>query len=481
MIKKKKLLFLIIIFSLATNSLHAKDKISINEFLNLAQKQHPFFIKEEIGQKIIETKKQTLTGEKDTQIEISPYFLYQEPSGSYLTESDLKKRKETGIRFGTSKNIWSTGGQLSLEYKTSKMHYDELSSITGEKKSDHEYGNSITVKYYQPILKNFRGKLDKFEYNLQDYDLEISKLNSIENKEDFLVKMAQVYLEWIYLDEELKITKKRLELAETSYKKAYKRYRSNMTERGTLLRISEELNSVKSYFYKSKMNWKAKQAQISALVSDKSILKKSPAIDVYNLAPLVLPEKLDDFISKKSRILKILYKQRDKAAYASKIYDHMTLPEMGFDLSATRHGFHNKTSQARKLKKPEYYIGLKFSMPLENNEARGKLQQADLLIKQLELEINSIMRDLKAETTQVLIQLKEYQKIIKINKEQLKISQDKTHNERKKFRQGRSTIFYVIESRDREYSVNLSYLQNVIQYHLLYYKYQNLTDQLIKK
>ena len=82
--------------------------------------------------------------------------------------------------------------------------------------------------------------------------------------------------------------------------------------------------------------------------------------------------------------------------------------------------------------------------------------------------------------TNLHIQIKELEEVLKLNQEQIESAKERTKEELKLYNQSRGDLTFVILSRDNEQNAKLTYAQNAMTYHKLIIEYRALMDQLYK-
>ena len=477
-----KILLILFTIPLLALSLSAEEKktISLDQFLTLVKKNHPAFKKEKLESEIRKSERDSLSGQKDILLNLTPSYSYAKPvAESGMEDFTPSKTTSYGLKMSATKNLWITGGQLSLSLENRKTNYNTKDVTTGENLSKINYGQKATLTYFQPLLKNFRGVLDRLNYDLKNYDVEIAKLQADENNEAFILDLSTKYLEWSLLHEQIQIAKKRIKLAKNSLNKNQKMRKNNLVDKMAVYRSEDEVNSAKQSFAEIQASLKAKQSEIAIISDSKEIYSLSPISNFLNMDLIPNYSVVMNKWFHKSRLLKILKQNRKKLFHARKGYKNNLLPDFGLQFSGTLQDEKTNFNDSVKSKKPELYSGLIFSMPLGNNTAENDLKGVNLQIKQLDFEISSITRKMKSELSQVLIRLEEYKKILLLNKKQLIIAKKKTDEELKKYRQGRGDFFYVIQNRDQEYNAKYTYTQNNYTYQLLILQYKALMNELL--
>jgi hypothetical protein len=186
--------------------------------------------------KVSWTKKQTESypGAQDWGLSVSPSFTrLGEASSSYEASGQSERIYLFGTEAALSRQIWNTGGTLGFSISTDYKN-SEYQSV-GSKAFKHGVG----ISYTQPLMQNYKGTLDRLNYELSDYTIEFTEVQARENKEDFLLGVASRYLDWVGLTEVIDIAKGRLSLANEQLDQVVKRFNANLVDKVDVLRAED--------------------------------------------------------------------------------------------------------------------------------------------------------------------------------------------------------------------------------------------------
>ncbi|GAJ20258.1 unnamed protein product, partial [marine sediment metagenome] len=136
--------------------------------------------------------------------------------------------------------------------------------------------------------------------------------------------------------------------------------------------------------------------------------------------------------------------------------------------------------RALGMDKPDLVVGLLYSFPLRNRTAKAQITKTDLQINQLKKQVDDLTLNLASVLTNLYIQIRELEKVLKLNQEQIESAKRKTEEELKLYNQGRGDLTFVIQSRDNEQNAKLTYAVNALTYHKLIIEYKALMDQLYR-
>ncbi|MBU6141094.1 MAG: TolC family protein [Proteobacteria bacterium] len=136
------------------------------------------------------------------------------------------------------------------------------------------------------------------------------------------------------------------------------------------------------------------------------------------------------------RILKI---QKEQNLNQLKYAENLFKPQLDVDIGASK----DLGEGPRSRSKANNYLGLDFSIPLQQREARGKSSEYQSKLKSLKHEQQLAEEKIKAEIEQIKIQIDGSIEMHHNLSEEVKLSELLESSEREKFKQGTSNFFLV--------------------------------------
>ncbi|UCD05414.1 MAG: TolC family protein [candidate division WOR-3 bacterium] len=463
------------------------QNITMKDFFESVQKTHPFFLKESLTAEIEMKKQERLLGSQDWVIRSSPYYMYQKPVSTGLGYPE--EISMVGADIALAKTSWKTGGRLSLAL-TSEYTDQTIPDIVipfspqdivipaGPAKL---YTSKVYLKYSQPLMQNFGGKLDKLEYELTEYEIDFINIQTLENQEEFVLDLGMRFLEWVLLSEQNRIAQERLALAEEQMKQIERRWTANLVERVDVLRAEDAVRIAKQGIVLIESHWKAKQAELAVLAQVKELYDLGPQFDIYTLQ--TLPE-LDDaatHLMETSRVLNALSVRRDQLSHLIEGYREAKRPQLYLSVGAGLQDGDEEIGNSLGFNKPDVFVALDFRYPLGNRTAKADVAKTELELKQLDKDIENIALELEAGARNLVILIKEMEKVLALNQEQVESARTKTKEELRLYNQGRSDLTFVIQSQDNEEIAELTYAENAVAYQKLILQYHALMDELLSQ
>jgi len=447
--------------------------ITQEEFLNQLKQLHPVFEKEKLTARIQKEEQKSYLGAEDWNIISSANYYHEEPAVAF---AGPEKTDAFGVDGGVQKVFWRTGGRFSASF-TSNWARIKIPPFYGFPESF--YQNQIEVSYTHPLMRNKGGFLDRLEYELKRFDIDFSEVRALENQEDFLASSAFRFLEWVFLSEQKKIISERLKLSEEELERAKRKREAHLVDQVDVIRAEDAVRIWRQNQVLLESQWKALQAELAELSQNKEIYGLSPEFDLYQLTQLVSLEEAVSQLKKNSRLVRTLDIIIKQLEYVRKGHKEMLKPDLSFVAKLNTKNLDAAFGRSLGMDKPDALVGVQLSFPLEKRTANYQITKTDLQIAQLEKQKEEITLSLVSALTNLDIQIKEIEKVLLLNQEQIESAKHKTEEELKLYDQGRGSLTFVIQSRDSEQNAKLTYAQNALTYHKLFLGYQALMDQLL--
>jgi len=471
-----KTLIMMVILILCCIQTGISQTISLEEFLDMVQKDHPFFKKESLSVSInVESQKRYL-GDKDWVVESSPFISYEDKSN--ITSSTYDKLSQIQLNGLLQKKFWSTGGKFSISYFSSYTDQDNRTAFSGM--PFKLFKQQLSLTYSHPLLKNRGGKLDRLDYDLAAYAIDLSEIQSKENQETFLLNMGISFLDWVFLDEQLLINKERLELAEKELITSKEKYNARLIDKVDVLRQEDAQRIAEQNVVYSHSQWLAKQTELAVLVPSSKIHESKPQFDIYRLVELDNIEETISRLNDESRIIKAFEVIENQLNLKIEGFINQGKAQLDLNLSSALIEDDESYSKSYGIDNPSLYAGFKFTYPLGSHTSKSDVKRTEIEMMQLKADKQNTFIELESSIRSLLIQIEELEKVLELNQNQIESARERTTEELKVYKQGRGDMTFVIQSQDNEANARLTYLNNAVTYHILILQYKSLLDQLLK-
>ncbi len=461
------------------------DTLSLEAFLSRVQTKHPFFRKEALTTDIETEQQLSYRGAEDWRFQTTPSFSHFEPTNKSLGVP--RKEESTGIETSVARNIWRTGGRLSLghRYGFTDQEIDDLvvPTPTGEltipvgPSRFHE--NGLTLSYSQPLLRNAGGVLDRLDYTLQGYTVKIDTLVSQENQEAFLKSVAQRYLDWVLLAEQRRISNQRLWLANRELGQVQRKFEVGLVDRVDVYRAKDSVLSTKAVLSRIQASLSAIRTALATLATDPDLPRKRPDFNPYKILNLPPEKEVVDRLKTRARVLHALRLQAEQQRVLLDGLQNAASPQLDINLSVGVKSGDESFGDATSFDKTDSQIALGFSYPLGNRTAQAKVRRTRLQRQQTLEDLRNETVQLESTMRNVLEQIHGLAATLDLNKQRIKTAKTKSREEEKRYELGKTELTFVIQSRDSEALAQLAYAENAVDYQKQLIEYKALLDILL--
>lgn len=478
----RALLVAIVLIALAANA--GAQSISMDEYFVIVEERHPFFVKESMRPDIEALRRDRNLGVKDWVLSSSPYVSYAQP----IQTSAFSPEEVTaaGVNAKLERTFRGHGGRMSLAWQWDFLDQKlPAFSIPGPGSTvdipvgpSTFYQNRLALTYSLPLLQNRGGILDRLGYDLGEYEVELAKIQAVENQEDFLLEIAGRFVDWTFINERARIARELLQLQEEQLDRTRRKRRANLVDEVDVLRGEDAVAVARQEVVSSESGFKAQGAELAVLAKDDAINSMTPALDLYALESLPDVEVVVDNIGQQ-RLVRSLRTRVDQLRKQKEGLDNLSRPQLSLELTGALQEGDSRFLDAWVYSEPVAQIAFGFRFPLENRTAEADVQRAALEIRQLEKEIESLSLDLEAELRAIMIGIKELEEIMAVNRDQIATARSKTIEEQRLYDQGRNELTFVIQSRNSEAVAELTLATNAAAYRRLILTYRALVDELL--
>ena len=377
--------------------------------------------------------------------------------------------RERSIGYGAGVN-WRAPSGTTIDLSASQSH-----SVAGQA----DDGSAIGVSVTQPLLKNGWRAGAAAGMREADLEAEIQRESFRGYLNDFLVEVDAAYWDLAFGQANIEITRRSLERAKAQYEDTKENIRRGLLPETDIYVVEENVVSFEQQLLAAEQDLATANSRMAALLQQHPGTRYV-AVDALDLDP-VLPdaaeatrEALEDHPSLAARRL-VLEKAHVKLSYAK----NQLLPSLDLSASFSLNGVAGDAAEAwsevAAADKPEFGVGLSFSMPLwlgpglanvRGNQAETKRQL--LALKLEETRLAFAVRD-------ALAQLATQKKKLVLARRIYELAEKKLEAEVEKYKNGVSRLPEVVRFQKELDSALLSFRS--VQKQLLVYHAQLLRTE----
>jgi outer membrane protein TolC len=274
------------------------------------------------------------------------------------------------------------------------------------------------------------------------------------------------------------VTEDRHKLAVEQLDQIGKRYDANLVDRVDVLRAEDDVRIADQARMQVKSAWDALQAELAVISGSDDLYAGKPAYNIYSVTSLPWVEESLERAKKNSRLIRVIDLQKEQLLRQRAGFEEEKKARLDLSVSGGLFGQDEAFEKTIQVYQPDLTVALAYSTLFKKREVKGRIGALDLQVRQIEKAAQAVEVDLEAAIRGILIQLREIEKILSLNRAQMESAKEKTLEEIKLYNQGRGQLTFVIQSRDNEERSKLTYLENAALYHTLLFEYRALMDDL---
>ena len=459
--------------------------ITLDEYLSEVRERHPYFAEQSMRPQIETYQRDRFLGEKDWVVASSPFLNFQQPIVANTFSPERLTRLD--IDAGLERAYWGNGSRFAVTWQSVYVSQKvpgiiiptSSGSIAIPVGNADFYENRLLATYTYPLLQNSGGVLDQLEYYLADRNIDFSRIESLENQENFLLDAGTRYIDWALVLEEMRISEERLRYEQEQLDQITRKRRSNLVDEVDVLRGKNAVDIAKENLTFNRSRAMAKKAELAVLARNESINVSTPDMDIYAMDTI---PPLDEVLRKipGQRLVRALAVRLEQLKLQARALENVSKAQLYLGVSGGLQQGNAEFLKSWELSKPDVTFFVDFRYPLGNSTATADVARNTLEMHQLEKQIEGVSLNLEAELRRIWIEITELEKVLVLNQEQVETALEKTIEEQKVYDQGRSDLTFVIQSRDDVSIAQLRYAINAATYQKLYLSYQAMVDELLR-
>ncbi len=388
---------------------------------------------------------------------------YRRDKTMRTTEILGSEEKEYGFSLGLEKKL-PTGTTLSVEGSTTKNRTD--SPFATLNPYNEAYGK---VSLKQELGKNFFGISDRAKVKITKIDIVNADFTSLDDIATSLYQVQKAYWNLVLKEKELIIAKDMLGKAKNLYQVYKEKSSLGLVEKNEILAIEALVHSRESQVMVSELEKESAKNQLLFLLNvgefDQEILTQDSLdclvseVNLYQALSAAVENRRD-------------YKKMENQLKKNKIdiirKRNAMWPQIDLEASFARNSLHPDRGQAWQAaardSNNEVTFTLNIKVPLENNEAKAKLERVNLEKKQLIYKLKRVERLILQELNDAVNQVNTRQNQVKLFQDTIKIHREKLNYQLKRLGYGRSDADTLIQYEQDLLEARLSLAKYLYEY-----------------
>jgi len=447
-----------------------KEKISFNRYLATIRKKLPEIQKNHLAVDKAKNSLYASKAQEDFNLSSSFKYYFENPTATSSTTA-INSTSGFTSSIGVNKKIIGTGTQVStgVEYGSTSIKSSAMSLDTTS------YVPALYLNITQPLLNNAFGLVDRYAKKNARMQLAIEKLKKDENDKSTLSYYQKLYFSWIDYRERLKILQKNINRAAALYNQTARKARAGLADNDDVQRTLSSLLGYREQYKQSEVALNSIERELN-LYFDVSKYVPDP-LEFENYFNRAMKEVYSPVAYTKTRSCEIYRLTRDNLKYSKKVTRNQLLPQLNLEAAVkVKSQEDDFSSSVKKMNDVDYSIGLSVTYPLGNTEAKSKVKDAEIAIKEINREYQITENNYRKNLESILINVSGNKNIYSLKKSNLKALQSKYTTEQRKYRQARISLSYLVETGIgiSTESINLLQLRRDIISYLI--DYRDLTE-----
>ncbi len=441
------------ILTLSLICLGFAQTLPLDDYIVLSLTKHPLIGKTQADYMSQLRSLETINGINDWNL-----FLNTSYTNGYAVQGTTIYSSDAEIyqfNVGATSLMLDSGTRVKIASDTMLMR--KIPSFLGG--ASNVYATNINFSISQPILKNAFGKLDKYPLTMAKYNKALVELKYAEDLEDFYKALVDDYLAWQLAYTTVKISEEQLEKAKEQVDLITQQYNKGASEKLDLVQAKQNLKAKSVQSIAAKQDLKNKYIKVASRIGDSVVTDFSSIIPQKSLVLNLNNTRKEsiEFIKTNSSMSKALKIQEKIQKETMDYKKDLTQPSAELFLSKT---FGTATNKIGDIvpnlgNQAPLTIGLKMETSLENTISKKESEAAEFALEKIKKQNEETFKMSIDGITTLFENIKDIDLMINENKDLISLAIEHTDLEEKRFKQGRSSLYFVIAAQDQLLNIKL--------------------------
>ena len=452
--KKIILIFVFLFFAGSAFS----EVLPFKTFMSLCTKNNPEIFKE--LNKIKESDAQLKETKSIYDIVFGSHYFYNynKPFSDYSADK-IKETTTHNLKGDLQFRLPYVGTRVEtgIDYNNTEITIPPPLPSMSEVKAKY-YNPVFYVNLTQPLLKNWFGLVDSYPLRQAKLNKLIVKETVTESLEQINFRLCELYLDWYAAYQQKAIYEENVQNSEKLVEQITKKYKLGLSDKSELSKVKiMNIEYVKGAEYYNFL-FKSLMFKIQKWTKEKKDFIPEEKIHVI--------EKTNfDFSTNKVRQIQILHLTKQLLVNEKKVKFNSLLPELNFSLSYKKENYSDDIDKMwDSFDYKDYTYGLILNYPIGGGgKSKGEFNEAKTKLLKWQNDYENFVRNYEYNVYRIQKLFQLYKKRLKQDKTIIHLAKMQLSEEEKKYKQGRSDLFFVIQHRNDLLNYRLTYLQDLIE------------------
>jgi len=358
---------------------------------------------------------------------------------------------------GLKKYIAHTGTDIKLEHSNTRINaeYPPPLTIPGIGTMDFNpppayYLSNLSLTITQPLLKNAWGLARKNVLKISDHSLKLAEIKLSEDWEDFIALLRGEYLTWQKCYRNVELFDEKVKTAQDQMKLVRKQTKVGLSEELDLVQIEQKLRAYQIMLEQAKLACENQTQKIRLLMA-----KKDAGADIIpqkfaNNGPVMEAGEALAYLEDRSNLKRTADIMVSIQGLNLETKKDGELIDARLVLAAKPNAFAEKFSDSFSGigNYNEYTVSVNASRHLANDKAKAEADKAGNEYTRALRQREDILLRARTGLSSLYTSLKYMDRMLDLSQGNLKLARQRLALEKKKFQQGRSSVFFVLQAED---------------------------------
>lgn len=439
------LLCLLIIPSIA----FGKTTLTQDEFIQQAIKNNPSYQISAQEYLIALEQNKSVKSLEDWNLILSG--LWNESSPPPISSFSAQYQKTVNYTVGLEKYIAETGTAIQLEHSNTRLDSRYPPGSTAFNPPPKYYLSSISLTIVQPLLKNAWGLATKNALKMSDYSLKLAGIKLSEDWEDFISLLRREYLTWQKCTKNISLVKSRVKTVKNQLALTKRQLKYGLSEELDVVQLEQKLGAYKMMLEQAILICDTQTQKISQLMGQNIPTKANLYPEKFSTNGTIMDaETAGSYLRSSSNIKRTADILIELQTANLETKENAKQMDVSLVLSAKPNAFTEGLgdSLTKIGQYSEKTIMVTASRPLANDQAEAEAEKAKLEYNKAVKERENILLNANLGLSSLYTNLKRLTNMVKLNENNLKLAKRRSILEKRKFNQGRSSVFFVLQADD---------------------------------
>lgn len=406
--------------------------------------------------------------------------LWNEAAPPPISSFSSNYQKTTGYTVGLEKYLANTGTAIQLEHANTRIKASYPPGTTTFNPPSKYYLSSVSLTIVQPLWKNAFGLATRNALKMSDYSLKLAQIKLSEDWEDFINMLRGEYLTWQKCAINVGLVKDKVKTVEEQLALVKKQLRYGLSEDLDLVQLQQKLEAYKIMLEQAKLACDTQTSKLFQLMGQVVPENSGMRPEMFEVNSSVLDEAAaNSYLVSASNLKKTADIMVELQATNLETKANAKKMDVSLVLSTKPNAFSEKFSGSISNigNYNENTITLSASRPLSNDQAKARASEAELAYNRSLKQRENILLNAGIGLSSLYTNLRRLSNIIKLNEKNLNLAKRRLVLEKKKFNQGRSSVYFVLQAEDDVLQAENTFNEIVFAREAIINQIKTLTDR----